>query len=111
MTRDLAWVHGAHLYALIAFVIVLVGLAFVFKGRVKRLMRLAKAAATDPRLPRPVRWLFMVSLAVKTLPVPDFGIDEVGLLLGIVLLNTVYKRQWTEIKNEIKWSTKVNPKR
>ena len=102
MTGYLAWMHGPHLYALIALVVVLVGLALVFRGRVKRLMRLAKAAATDPRLPRPVRWLFAVSLAVKALPVPDFGIDEAGLLLGIVLLSTIYKHQWAEIRSEIK---------
>jgi hypothetical protein len=71
-------------------------------ARVPRMLRLAKAASTDPRLPRPVRWLFAVSLAIKAIPFPDFGLDEVGLLLGIVLLNTVHRQVWAEIRAEIK---------
>lgn len=76
---------------------------FVWRARkwLRRMMRLAKAAATDKRLPRSVRWLFGVSIAVKTLPIPDFGIDEIGLIIGIVLLNTVYRETWAQIRSEI----------
>jgi len=85
---------------------VLLGLcALVFRGRLKRLLRLAKAAATDPRLPRPVRYLFVVALAVKCLPV-DFGADEILLLVGVGLLYGPYRRQWAEIRGEISRSTR-----
>lgn len=70
-------------------------------ARGRRLLRLAKAAATDKRLPRPVRWLFLAALAIKAVPVPDFGVDEVMLLLGIALLSTVYRSTWAEIRAEI----------
>ena len=71
------------------------------KERLKRLVRLAKAASTDERLPRSVRWLFRVSIAVKALPCPDFGIDELGLIVGIILLNTAYRDEWEQIRSEI----------
>lgn len=69
--------------------------------RVRRLMRLAKAAATDERLPRSVRWLVRVSLAIKAVPVPDFGIDEIGLVIAAILLSTVYRKVWADIRNEV----------
>lgn len=90
-----------HIWLLAALVLVVGVVAVVFRGRVKRLMLLAKAAATDPRLPRPVRWLFAIGLAAKLLPV-DFGIDEVALGLGILLLSTKYRATWKEIREEIK---------
>jgi len=68
--------------------------------RLKAVFRLLKALATDERLPRPVRWLIGVSLAIKTVPFPDFGIDEVGLLVAFVLLSTVYRKQFAEIRAE-----------
>jgi hypothetical protein len=72
------------------------------KARIKRTFRLLKALATDPRIPRPVRWLIGVSLAVKAIPFPDFGIDEVGLLIAFVLLSTVYRQRFNEIRDEIR---------
>jgi hypothetical protein len=68
--------------------------------KLSRALRLAKAAATDPRLPRPVRWLFVTGLAVKCLPV-DFGLDEVLLGTGLVLLFTRYRKTWAAIRSEI----------
>lgn len=45
------------------------------------MMRVAKALALDTRFPRPLRWIVRVALAMKVVPVPDFGIDEVLLLI------------------------------
>jgi hypothetical protein len=72
------------------------------KAKIKRTFRLLKALATDPRIPRPVRWLIGVSLAIKAVPFPDFGIDEVGLLIAFVLLSTIYRQQFNEIRAEIR---------
>jgi hypothetical protein len=72
------------------------------KRRLKATLRLLKALATDERLPKPVRWLIGVSLAIKTVPVPDFGIDEIGLGIALVLLLTVYRRQFAEIRADLK---------
>lgn len=72
------------------------------KAKIKRTFRLLKALATDPRLPRPVRWLIGASLAIKAIPFPDFGIDEVGLLIAFVLLSTVYRERFDEIRSELK---------
>ena len=55
----------------------------------------------DPRLPWPVRWIFRVALAIKCVPVPDFGIDEVLLLIGIALLAGPYRRTWALIRQEV----------
>lgn len=42
---------------------------------------------TDQRVPRPLRWLIGVSLAIKVVPLPDFGVDEVVLVaVGLVLV-------------------------
>jgi hypothetical protein len=76
------------------------------KSWAKRMMRYAKAAATDKRLPRPVRWLFVAGLAVKCLPV-DFGLDELLLGTGIVLLATRYRKVWAEIRADL--ATKEEP--
>ena len=76
-------------------------LALVFRRRVARLVRLAKAAATDPRLPAPVRWLFRIGIAAKLWPGPDLGIDELALGLGIVLLGTKYRKEWDLIRADL----------
>lgn len=91
----------AHWPYLVATVAVAGVLALVFRGRVARWLRLAKAAATDPRLPRSVRWLFRIGIAVKCIPGPDFGIDEVALALGALLLATRYRATWNEIRREV----------
>lgn len=66
----------------------------------RRLLRLAKAVATDDRLPTPVRWLFRIALAIKVVPVPDFGLDEVLLLIGVGLLAGPYRGVWRQIREE-----------
>lgn len=72
------------------------------KLRIKRTIRLLRALATDERIPRPVRWLIGVSLAIKAVPIPDFGIDEVGLVVAFVLLSTVYRHRFAEIRQELR---------
>jgi len=72
------------------------------RARIKRTFRLLKTLATDDRIPRPVRWLIGVSLAIKAVPFPDFGIDEVGLLVAFVLLTTVYRQRFAEIRRELR---------
>lgn len=79
------------------------------KAKIKRIFRLLKALATDTRIPRPVRWLIGVSLAIKAVPFPDFGIDEVGLLIAFVLLSTIYRRQFNEIRDELRQQEGVSP--
>ena len=64
---------------------------------IRRLLRLARAVATDPRLPRPLRWAVTVALAIKAVPVPDFGVDEVILLIVGALLATVYRATFRDI--------------
>jgi hypothetical protein len=42
---------------------------------------------SDQRVPRPLRWLIGVSLVIKIVPFPDFGVDEVVLIaVGLVLV-------------------------
>jgi hypothetical protein len=78
------------------------------KAKIKRAFRLLKALATDTRVPRPVRWLIGVSLAIKAVPFPDFGIDEVGLLIAFVLLSTLHRETFNEIRAEIRRQDDVN---
>jgi len=73
----------------------------VFRSRVSRWLRLAKAAATDRRLPAPVRWVFRCALLIKCSPI-DFGIDEALLLVGVALLAGPYRGVWSEIRNEVR---------
>lgn len=63
-------------------------------------MKLTKALATDERLPRPLRWAIGIALAVKVVPMPDFGIDEIILVLIGALLLTVYRPTFREIVAE-----------
>jgi len=79
---------------------VLVVAAFNARHWLKRMMRLAKAAATDKRLPPSVRWLFKIGLLAKLMPI-DFGIDEVCLGLGVLLLATLHRETWAQIRSEI----------
>jgi hypothetical protein len=90
-----------NIWWLVAAVVALFALALIIRKRVKRMMKLAKAAATDKRLPRPVRWLFRIGIAAKVFPGPDFGIDEVCLGLGVILLYTKYRQTWALIRSEI----------
>lgn len=63
----------------------------VFRAKLLFAAKLTKALATDERLPRPLRWALGFALAVKVAPVPDFGIDEIILVVVAALLLTVYR--------------------
>lgn len=63
-------------------------------------MKLVNALATDERLPRPLRWALTVALAMKVVPLPDFGIDEVILVVVGVLLVTLYRPTLRAILDE-----------
>ena len=80
-------------------------LAFALRDRLSYLIKVAKALATDERIPRPLRWGLKVALAMKVVPVPDFGIDEVILLVIGLLLITVYRPTLRAIMNE----SRTNP--
>ena len=54
-------------------------------------VRFAKTLMTDQRVPRPLRWLLGVSLAIKVVPFPDFGVDEVVLVVVGLLLVIFYR--------------------
>jgi hypothetical protein len=54
---------------------------------VKRALRAVKLAATDPRIPKPLRWLAALGLA----PIPG-PFDELVLLIVAVPLALFYRR-------------------
>jgi hypothetical protein len=60
-------------------------------ARVKQLVRALRFAATDPRIPRPLRWL----VALGLLPVPG-PLDELVLLVAAVPLAVFYRRPLAE---------------
>jgi hypothetical protein len=76
---------------LVAIVVVVVLLAVLFRRWLRYAIRVAKALATDERLPKPLRWALRIALAIKVVPVPDMGIDEVLLVVVGILLLTIYR--------------------
>ena len=50
--------------------------------RIRYVLRVTRALATDRRLPGPLRWLIGVGVAIKGVPGPDLGIDEVVLAVA-----------------------------
>jgi hypothetical protein len=74
--------------------------AFAFRKQLRYLIKMAKTLATDQRLPRPLRWALVLALAIKMVPIPDFGVDEVILVVIGVLLVTVYRPTFREILDE-----------
>jgi hypothetical protein len=81
---------------------VLGAVAFSLHRQLKYFRKVAKALATDERLPRPLRWAFTVALAIKMVPVPDFGVDQVILVVVGVLLVTVYRPTLRAILHEVR---------
>jgi hypothetical protein len=74
--------------------------ALAFRKQLVYLVKVAKACATDERLPRPLRWALTLALAIKVVPLPDFGVDEIILLVVGVLLATVYRPTFLAILAE-----------
>src|SRR5487761_1656209 len=71
----------------LGLVSVLAAIAITFRSQLMFAVRFAKTLTTDKRVPRPLRWLIGVSLAIKVVPFPDFGVDEVVLVVvGLVLV-------------------------
>jgi hypothetical protein len=61
--------------------------AVTFRSQLSFAVKFARTLMSDQRAPRPLRWLIGVSLAIKVVPFPDFGVDEVVLIIvGLVLL-------------------------
>jgi len=65
------------------------------RARFRRLVRIAKMCATDSRVPVGLRWTFRVILAIKAVPVPDFGIDEFLLVIAGLVIVAVPKYRRT----------------
>ena len=78
-------------WALTAVAALLVVSGVAFRRQLRFAMKVTKAVVTDERLPRPRRWAIRVALAIKVIPAPDFGIDEVILVVVGALLLTVYR--------------------
>ncbi len=76
-------------------------MALLARRHVAYWLSVAKALATDPRLPRPLRWTMAVGLAVKAVPLPDFGIDELALGVTALLLATKYRGVAKQIITEV----------
>jgi hypothetical protein len=74
--------------------------AIVVRRQLQYLIRATKAIATDERLPRPLRWGLTVALAIKVVPLPDFGVDEVILIVIGLLLVTIYRPTLRAILDE-----------
>jgi hypothetical protein len=71
-----------------------------FRSQLRFAMKVAKALATDDRLPRRLRWAIGIALAIKVVPVPDFGVDEIILVICGALLLTVYRPTFQTILAE-----------
>jgi hypothetical protein len=89
-------------WTLIVVAIVTVAIAIAFRKQLRFAMTVAKAMAKDERLPRSLRWAIGIALAIKVMPVPDFGIDEVILVVCGVLLLTVHLSTCRSIIAEIR---------
>lgn len=70
------------------------------RAKLRYWKRLIRALATDPRIPDWMRAMILVSLAIKTVPVPDFGIDEVLLAIVAILLLTRYRPLLRQLQQE-----------
>ena len=75
----------------LGLVSVLAAVAITFRSQLMFALRFAKTLMTDQRVPRPLRWLIGVSLAIKVVPFPDFGVDEVVLVVVGLLLVIFYR--------------------
>ena len=89
-------------WLLIVVGIVALASGIAFRGQLRFAMKLTRALATDERLPRPLRWAIGVALAVKVVPIPDFGIDEVILVVIGALLLTIYRPTFRSILQEVR---------
>jgi len=75
----------------LGLVSVLVAIAITFRSQLLFAVKFAKTLMSDQRVPRPLRWLIGVSLAIKIVPFPDFGVDEVVLIIVSLVLVIFYR--------------------
>ncbi|HKR99644.1 MAG TPA: hypothetical protein VJU79_09030 [Candidatus Dormibacteraeota bacterium] len=71
-----------------------------WRSELRMVIRIARALATDRRLPRPMRWMFAIALAIKTVPLPDLGVDEVLLVIAGLWLVIGHRRTFRAIVSE-----------
>ena len=71
---------------------------------VKRTVRTVRIAATDTRIPRPLRWLAALGLA----PIPG-PFDEVLLLVVAIPLGLLYRRPVREAWQQADAGTSIPP--
>jgi hypothetical protein len=83
--------------------------AFAFRRQLRYFVKVAKALATDERLPRPLRWGLKLALAMKVVPFPDLGIDEIIVVVIGVLLVTVYRPTLRAILDESRVTPPLAP--
>ncbi|MDE2096405.1 MAG: hypothetical protein KGL39_04100 [Patescibacteria group bacterium] len=72
------------------------------RERVRCTKRFARLLASDDRLPKWLRWLFRAVVAIKIVPVPDLGIDEALLVVGVIALRLRYWDVVRELAEEAK---------
>jgi hypothetical protein len=71
----------------LGLVSVVIAIAITFRSQLMFAVKFARTLMSDQRVPRPLRWLIGISLAIKVVPFPDFGVDEVVLIVvGLVLV-------------------------
>jgi uncharacterized membrane protein len=75
----------------LGLVSVLAASAIRFRSQLLFAVRFARTLMSDQRVPRPLRWLIGVSLAIKVVPFPDFGADEVVLIIVSLVLVIFYR--------------------
>ncbi len=72
-------------------------------------MKVGKTMARDERLPKPLRWALGIALALKAMPAPDFGIDEIILVVCGALLLTVHRPTVRAIVAELRAAETEHP--
>lgn len=75
-------------------------IAVAFRSQLRFAVRFARTLVSDRRIPRPLRWLIGISLAMKVVPFPDFGLDEVVLIVVGLVLVVFYRPALREILEE-----------
>jgi hypothetical protein len=60
----------------LGLVSVLVAIAITFRPKLLFAVKFARTLLSDQRVPRPLRWLIGVSLALKVVPFPTLGLTS-----------------------------------
>ena len=74
---------------------------FLLRSRLRYAVQFARLLVKDPRIPKPLRVTIGAGLAVKLLPVPDFGIDEILLGAAALILLLFYRPVLADIHNTV----------